>query len=262
MTMVTDFPLLLPRKEDTLYLPAHPKLLHPLHEKLQLLVCHLSGSSLQAEAFRLGLLIIVQSWRTSTQKHYQTYHQRWQELSHSRGLNPFSASIENGLEFLYHQYENGLSHSRINTARSALSTVIFLPDGGSFGNHPFVSHLLKGVYESRASLPHYKDYGMFLLFYVISKCCLHLGNQTLKTSHTKLLLVALLSGQHCRTVHALTINGMRITNDTVHFEIAKLMKTSKPGKHQGHLELKSYPLDRCLCVVTCLRQCVKLTEPI
>ena len=84
-------------------------------------------------------------------------HQRWQELSHSRGLNPFSASIENGLEFLYHQYENGLLHSLINTAKSALSTVIFLPDSGSFRNHLLVSHLLKGVYESRASLPHYKD---------------------------------------------------------------------------------------------------------
>ena len=103
---------------------------------------------------------------------------------------------------------------------------------------------------------------MFLLFYAISKCCLLLRNQTLKTSHTKLLLVALLSGQHCQTVHALTINGMRITNDTVHFEIATPMKTSKPGQHQGHLELKSYPLDRCICVVTSLGQCVKLTEPI
>ena len=55
MNMLIDFPLLLPRKEDTLYLPAHPQLLHPLHKELQLLACHLSGSSLQAEAFRLGL---------------------------------------------------------------------------------------------------------------------------------------------------------------------------------------------------------------
>ena len=76
------------------------------------------------------------------------------------------------------------------------------------------------------------------------------------------MLVALLSGQRCQTVHALTISGMRITNDTVHFEIAKLLKTSKPGKHQGHLELKSYPVDQGLCVVTCLRQYVKLTEPV
>ena len=37
------------------------------------------------------------------------------------------------------------------------------------------------------------------------------------------MLVALLSGQRCQTVHALTISGMRITNETVHFEIAKLL---------------------------------------
>ena len=55
MNMLIDFPLLLPRKEDTLYLPAHPQLLHPLRKKLQLLVCHLSRSSLREEAFRLGL---------------------------------------------------------------------------------------------------------------------------------------------------------------------------------------------------------------
>ena len=55
MSMLIDFPLILPRKDDTLYLPAHPQLLHPLHKKLQLLVCHLSGSSSRAEAFRLAL---------------------------------------------------------------------------------------------------------------------------------------------------------------------------------------------------------------
>jgi len=55
MNMLIDFPLILPRKEDTLYLPAHPQLLHPLHKKLELLVCRLSGISSQAEEFRLAL---------------------------------------------------------------------------------------------------------------------------------------------------------------------------------------------------------------
>ena len=76
------------------------------------------------------------------------------------------------------------------------------------------------------------------------------------------MVVALLSGQRCQTVHALRVSGMRITNDNVHFEISKLLKTSKPGKHQGYLELKSYPVEERLCVVTCLKQYVKLTEPI
>ena len=55
MNMLIDFPLMLPRKEDTLCLPAQPQLLHPLHKKLQLLACHLSGISLQAEEFRQEL---------------------------------------------------------------------------------------------------------------------------------------------------------------------------------------------------------------
>ena len=55
MHMLIDFPVILPRKEDTLYLPAQPQLLHPLHKKLQLLVCHLSGITSRAEEFRLAL---------------------------------------------------------------------------------------------------------------------------------------------------------------------------------------------------------------
>ena len=167
------------------------------------------------------------------------------------------------MDFLYHQYENGLSYSGINTARSALSTVIFLPDGGSFGNHPLVSRFLKGVYESRPSLPRYKDIWDVSVVLNYLKTLPPTEESNLKDITVKtVMLVALLSGQRCQTVHALTISGMRITNDTVHFEIAKLLKTSKPGKHQGHLELKSYPVDQGLCVVTCLRQYVKLTEPV
>lgn len=71
----------------------------------------------------------------------------------SRGINPISASLKDGLEFLHDRYENGLSYSAINTARSALSTIIFLPDGSYFGNHPFVTRFLKGVFESKPSLP-------------------------------------------------------------------------------------------------------------
>ena len=104
---------------------------------------------------------------------------------------------------------------------------------------------------------------MFLLFFDSLKTLPPLEELKLKDiTHKTVLLVALLSGQRCQTAHALTISGMRITKDTVHFEIAKLLKTSKPGKHQGHLELKSYPADQRLCVATCLKQYVKLTEPI
>ena len=51
MNTLIDFRLMLPRKEDTVYLPAQPQLLHPLHKKLQLLACRLSGIPSQAEEF-------------------------------------------------------------------------------------------------------------------------------------------------------------------------------------------------------------------
>ena len=55
---------------------------------------------------------------------------------------------------------------------------------------------------------------------------------------------------------------MNTTNDIARFEISKLLKTSKPDKHQGHLEFKANQLDRRLFDVSCLKQYVKLTEPV
>ena len=43
MSMIIDFPLLLPRKAKTMFLSAHPRITHPLRNQLQLLACHLSG---------------------------------------------------------------------------------------------------------------------------------------------------------------------------------------------------------------------------
>lgn len=181
----------------------------------------------------------------------------------SRDINPISASLEDGLDFLHQQYENGLSYSGINTARSALSTVLFLPDGSSFGHHPLVSRFLKGVFESRPSLPRYRTIWDVSVVLDYLKTLPPLEEANLKDiTHRTVMLVALLSGQRCQTVHALTISGMRTTSDTVYFEITQLLKTSKPGKHQGHLEFKSYPVDRRLCVVTCLKYYVELTDPV
>lgn len=77
MNLLIDFFLVLPRKEDTLYLQAQPQLWYPLHKKLQLLAYHLSGISLQAEEFSARVAqIIIQSWRKGSQKKHLIYDQR------------------------------------------------------------------------------------------------------------------------------------------------------------------------------------------
>ena len=75
-------------------------------------------------------------------------------------------------------------------------------------------------------------------------------------------LFALLSGQRCQTIHALRISGMKETNGQICFDISTLLKTSKPGKHQKPLTLKSYDYDSQLCVVKCLQHYIKQTSEV
>ena len=172
----------------------------------------------------------------------------------SRGINPVCATVGNGIEFLFTEYQRGLSYSALNTIRSALSTVIF-PTDQSFGSHPLVTRFLKGVFESQPSLPRYQATWNVsdVLNYLRTMGPveeLKLKDLTFKT----VMLVVLLSGQRCQTVHAFTLSGMKQLDNQITFEINTLLKTSKPGKHLKPLVFKAYPVDKLLCVVTCLKQ--------
>ena len=50
--LLVEEPLVLSKKKHNLFLPQQLDLLHPLHQKLTLLICHLSGNHLKAEGFR------------------------------------------------------------------------------------------------------------------------------------------------------------------------------------------------------------------
>ena len=179
----------------------------------------------------------------------------------SREVNPLCGTVTNGIDFLVTQYKRGLTYSSLNTARCALSTVILLPNGITFGNHPLVTRLMKGVFESRPTLPRYNSIWNVSTVLDFIKTLgpneeLSLKNVTLKC----VTLVALLSGQRCQTIHALRISGMKETNGQIRFDIFTLLKTSKPGKHQEPLTFKPYTYDSQLCVVKCLQQYIKQTS--
>ena len=166
------------------------------------------------------------------------------------------------------KYKHGLTYSSLNTARSALSTVILLPNGNTFENHPLVTRLMKGVFESRPTLPRYNSIWNLSTVLDFIKTLgpneeLGLINVTLKC----VTLVALLSGQRCQTIHALRISGMKETNGQIRFDISTLLKTSKPGKHQEPLKFeplkfKPYTYDSQLCVVKCLQEYIKQTSEV
>ena len=51
MRMLIQKPVVIPAHESTLYLPSDPKERHPLHQKMKLLMCHLSGNNSRSKDF-------------------------------------------------------------------------------------------------------------------------------------------------------------------------------------------------------------------
>lgn len=193
--------------------------------------------------------VILSSWRKTSSKQYKSYLLRWESFCTNKNIDKFTCEVEQGLEFLAHLFDEGLGYSAINTARSALSSVIILPGGITFGEHPLVCRFLKGVFELRPSLPKYSyvwDVGLVLRYlhakYPIST--LSLKELTLKTN----MLVCLLTGQRSDTIHKLCLANMQTLDDRIIFVITELLKTSKPGSHLEPIIFIRYE-DPALCVV-------------
>ena len=119
---------------------------------------------------------------------------------------------------------------------------------------------LKGVYESRPSVPQYVetwDVKVVLKF---------LANQhpptklSLKQLTLKLvMLVSLVSGQRGQSIQLLDINCMSQTETTCSFVITQNVKQSRPGTKQPVIKLEAYPIDERLCVVTLLKEYLSRT---
>lgn len=146
------------------------------------------------------------------------------------GHNAFFPSINVILEFLTSLYEEGCSYSTINTARSALSTMIGGVDGASIGSNNLVTRLLKGVSRSRPPKCKYNvTWDTNLVLNYISK----MGNNdslSLRELSKKLAaLLALCSGQRVQTLSKLKTDEIFFKEDKVIINVSSRLKTSKPG---------------------------------
>ena len=152
-------------------------------------------------------------------------------------------------------------YSALNTARCALSTVCFTSGHYTFGQHPLVCRFIKGIFECRPSLPRYQEtWDVTVVLDYLAKLGppekLSLKNLTLKV----VMLMALLSGQRCQTLHTFSIDFMQISSDKCVFFLNSLLKTSRPGKHLTYVEFQAYALDVSLCVVKHVQQYLKHTD--
>lgn len=205
--------------------------------------------------------IIMASWRHTTSKQYNSYLNRWTDYCEQHDISLTEAKVQDGLDFLTSLYRNGLGYSAINTARSALSSVMSLADKNTFGEHPLVVRFLKGIFELKPSLPRYAviwDVGtVFDYFLTMSD----LNELDLKTLTLKLtMLLALTTTQRCQTLSFLDTKFMQVLPDRFIFTLQDKLKTTKPGSHVSPIEIAAFPEEPALCPVRHLHHYISKTQ--
>ena len=207
--------------------------------------------------------LVLASWRPSTLKQYKPYLCRWETYCSENSIQPLQPKVEHIADFLARLFHSGLGYSAINTARSALSSIITLSPGVQAGNHPLISRLMRGIFQLRPALPKYTtiwDVGQ-LLEYLKSlplRADLPLKDLSYKTA----TLLSILTGQRCQTLHKIDVNFIQVLPEMIHITIPETLKTTRPGNHQAPLQLLSYPDNKNLCVVTHLTEYLERTAPL
>ena len=205
--------------------------------------------------------IIMASWRSGTQKQYKVYLEKWILFCREREVNYCSPPISDALEFLMGLYAQGLGYSTLNTARSALSSILHISDCQNFGSHPLVVRFMKGVFETRKPKPKYDDIwdASKVLNYLST---LHpvkelsLKDLTLKV----LMLLLLVTGQRGQSIHLMTLSAMKRTESLCQFQILNHTKTSKPGHSSTSITISEFEQDRRICPLTALQEYLDRTQ--
>jgi hypothetical protein len=205
----------------------------------------------------------MSSWRAGTSKQYNTYLNKWAQYCDQNKLSKFNPGLDEAIEFLTLLFESGLGYSALNTARSALSSILPLMEGVKFGEHPLVCRYLKGVFELRPTLPRYTEIwnvDTVLRYLTTLKPALEMTMKELSLRLT--MLLCLLTAQRCQTVHQFDINCIQEFESKYRITVQQKLKQSRPGKHLEPIELVEFVPDRKLCVVTHLREYIKRTQDV
>ena len=203
--------------------------------------------------------IIMSSWRDSTKLQYESYIKKWEKFTAEREIDFATPSVRDIIEFLTDIFNTGVGYSAINTARSALSTFISI-QGFTAGNHPLVKRFAKGAFNLRPALPRNLvtwDTNLVLKYITTLAPVRRIGLKDLTLKLT--IMLALLSGQRCQTLHLIRIPNITLTQNSVKIRITDLLKQTRPGHHLQEISIKAYAPDRRLCIVTVLQEYIKRT---
>ena len=206
--------------------------------------------------------LMLKSWRTKTNRSYDSLFRKWHCWCHSRDSNPFSGPVREVVNFLAYLYKEGYQYRSLNSYRSAISSVHERVDGHTVGQHPLVVRLMKGVFNDRPPLPRYTStWNVQTVLNHIASFGAN-GSLSLKQLSWKTtMLLALTRPSRSADLSQLHIRGKHYKPDGVVFVPASLAKQSRQGKPVTTFFFPSFPPDPGICPVTTLKAYEERTAP-
>ena len=165
------------------------------------------------------------------------------------------------LDYLVNLLYKGLEYRTINSHRSAISMTHLLVDGICVGSHPFISRLMKGIFNLRPPCPRYVQtwYVSVVLRYLkfLSPApLLSIRNWTLKL----VMLMALVSLSRANLLHKLDLRFRVFKRDGVLFTLPPVRKSSRVTSPPIDITFPAFPKDRRLCIVNYLKTYERKTK--
>ena len=154
----------------------------------------------------------------------------------------FNNKVQNVLEFLSKLFSDGHSYSQINTASSALSSIITI-NKVSCGKHPDVKRFMKRIFKLWPTFPKYRmTWDARKVFNYIRNLPV-MSDLTLKEFSPKsaMLLCLVSGGQWMQTIHLISLKSIKYVGGQVFVPVMKKIKQSKRGNHTYPLNYNTYP---------------------
>ena len=205
--------------------------------------------------------LILNSWRTKTNKSYDSLFGRWNRWCTERSSNPFSGPVSEVANFLATLYQEGYQYNSVNAYRSAISSVHEKVDGVPVGQHPIITRLVKGVFNVRPPIPRYSS------TWDVQKVLNYLDSQgkqtpislkalTLKTA----FLLAITRPSRSADLSQLNITRIRRGANGISFLPSALAKQSRQGKPIESFYFPAFLANTTLCPVRTLDKYLDKTK--
>ena len=204
---------------------------------------------------------MIKAQRPSTLKLYASYIKRWMEFSNANGYDFLEPTVPQGLAFLHFLFSEGnRKYTTLNTARSALSLLISIPEG-KFGEHRDVIRFMKGINQIKPTLPRYIDTWDPDLVLNLFKTWSPAVNLSLELlTYKTVVLLLLVSGRRPQIIRNLNVERMKISGNSFTFIFQQTdLKEGRVNFKPEPLKVKKYPADKRLCIYKYLTEYLKKT---